>query len=360
MKQLCVPGTCLHCLPSRWNDFQDEHDEVLEQLESFRTTFALSNTTTTTNNSRSSSPRPIGMNGVTEVQGAKPSTPVRGGGEGGGASEDASNIVRPISGREGRSSRSSNAPPRPASGRSIVARTSSSISYEDGGLGDGGNRSRNHSWGSTVKSPREDGLNKPGSNPSSRRSSPRRPPSSSSSVPSPRYCSSPRTSGSAATSTAPDASGLRRRQTKEEWAGGEGWERGRGGCDEDGNNEEETQGPRRGDSDDHAIGTVATATTAVAENRIGLLHGGGSGGYEDDFDDCFEEDSEEGGQQKEQDALPVRGSSGGGVPDQTAYLRNMPLIEVVYRPPSGGSRGKGERPKSAARQGRSASLNGAG
>lgn len=36
-----------------------------------------------------------------------------------------------------------------------------------------------------------------------------------------------------------------------------------------------------------------------------------------------------------------------------------PFVEVVYRPPSGSSRGvtKGERPKSAARQGRSASLN---
>lgn len=389
-------GNCFHCLPSRWNDFQDEHEEILEQLESFRTTFALSNNTTTNKNNcdSSNSPPAATTDGVTAASAqthsgdAKSSTPrpadtdesarsgsprqqeqqqrVTGGVEGdvprggGGGGEEASKVARPISGREGRSIRSSNAPPRPASGRSIVARTSSSA---EGDAGDCGNRSRNHGWGGTVQSPREDGSTKPASNPSSRRSSPRRPPSSGASVPSPRYCSSPRTSRSGSTAAALDADGLRRRRNTDEWVGGEGWERAREGCDEDGNKEEkENQGQRRGYSGEQAVGsTAATVATAVATgNRSGLLHGGDSGGYEDDFDDCFEDESEEGGQQKEQDVSPARGSSGGGGGDKTICARTTPLVEVVYRPPSGGSRGKGERPKSAARQGRSASLNGAG
>ena len=377
--------------PSRWNDFQDEHDEVLEQLESFRTTFALSNTTTNTNNcGGSNSPPPVTTDGVTEGTvstfpgSAKSSTPepidanlrsstpinpprqqeqqerATGGGEEdmprgfGGMSEDVSKAARPISGREGRSRGSSSAPPRPASGRNRVARSSNnSITYEDGGAVDCGNRSRSQNWGS----PREDGLSKPGSNPSSRRSSPRRPPSSGSSVPSPRYCSSPRTSGAGATAAAPDAAGLRRRRSTEEWGGVEGWDRTRAGCDEAGTNDEkENQARLRGDADDRAIGTTAAAATAVSAP----LHGGDSGGYEDDFDDCFEDDSEEGGQLKEQEGLAAGGSNGGGGSDKATLARNTPLVEVVYRPPSGGSRGKGERPKSAARQGRSASLNGAG
>lgn len=244
-----------------------------------------------------------------------------------------------------------------------MASTGSSNSHEDGGDGGCGSRSRNHSWGSTVKSPREDGLNMPGSNPSSRRSSPRRPPSSGSSVPSPRYCTSPQASGSGsgAPAAAPDANGMRRRRNTEEWAGSEGCERVRGGCEEDGRSEEkEHQGQRRGFSGEHAVeSTAATVTAVAAASRSGLLHGGDSGGYEDDFDDCFEEESE-GGQQREQDTLPVRDSSSDRGGDKSTCIRNTPLVEVVYRPPSGGSRGKGERPKSAARQGRSASLNGAG
>eukprot|EP00903_Cladosiphon_okamuranus_P015598 g14403.t1 len=392
-------------LTDRWNDFKDEHDEVLEQLESFRTTFALSNNTSNNNNNddndsgrsgsslrnttdlgttRTVPPFPGDVKPSTtgpdasdaNLTSSTPSTMSRqqeqeqhrtGGIEGdgprggGGASEDASKVARPISGREGRTSRSSNAPPRPESGRNIVARTSSSSSssiHEDGGAGDSSNGSRNHSWGS----PREDGFNKPGSNPSSRRSSPRRPPSSGSSVPSPRYCPSPRTSGSGVSAAAPDPTGLRRRRGTEEWAGGGGWERARGRGDECGYNEEkENQGRLQVFSDENADGsTSAAATTVAAENRSCLLHGGDSGDYEDDFDDCFEDESEGGRQRNEHDVLPARVNNGGEDGDKTICTRDMPLAEVVYRPPSGGSRGKGERPKSAARQGRSASLNGAG
>lgn len=356
-----LPGNCFHCLPSRWNDFQDEHDEVLEQLESFRATFALSNTDERTRNST-----PTKLPEQQEQQ-QRGTGGVEGGVlQGGGvASEDISKVARPISGREGRGSRSSNAPPRPASGRSIIARTSSSCSYEDGSAGSSDNRGRNNSWGSTGKSPREDGLTKPASNPSSRRSSPRRPPSSGSSVPSPRYCSSPRTSGPAATTAnSEDANRLRKGRNTDEYAEGErGWERNRGGCDEEGNKEgKENQGRVRDFSHEHAVGaTEATATDVAAAYRSGLLHAGDSGGYEDDFDDCFEDDSEEGEQHnKEQDVLSARRSSGGAGGDKANDARHTPLVEVVYRPPSGGSRGKGDRPKSAARQGRSASLNGAG
>ncbi|CAM9932146.1 unnamed protein product, partial [Hapterophycus canaliculatus] len=116
----------------------------------------------------------------------------------------------------------------------------------------------------------------------------------------------------------------------------------------------------------------------------GVLHGGDSGGYyEDDFDDFFEEDSEDGEKRtaapRYQDAVqdtleetfPTSGGSGdkrkrtvfGGCNNGDCDgddISGALLTEVVYRPPSGGSRGKGERPKSAARQGRSSSLNVAG
>ncbi|CAN0540830.1 unnamed protein product, partial [Ectocarpus sp. 12 AP-2014] len=135
----------------------------------------------------------------------------------------------------------------------------------------------------------------------------------------------------------------------------------------DGENEVES---RRGDPGGKSVSATASAYTA--ERNPGTLQAGDSGGhYEDDFDEFVEEGSEESVQQTGQarpqsavgyqkEACPSRAASrdkqernvngGGG---------SLPPAEIVYRPPSSGSRGKGERPKSAARQGRSASLNGA-
>lgn len=388
----------------RWNDFQDEHDEVLEQLESFRATFNLSN------NNNNNIPRPAVINKDTEavgrthlgesdssspglgdashnisngeqgnhhqlqlgMQGGDGEQVRNGGGRDDGASATMASTGRPISGRESRS-KSSHAPPRPASGRKNVVRTSSSSSYDDGSPGDFGNSSRNQSSGSDVKS-LDEGL-KPGSSPS-----PRRPPSVSSSVPSPRYCPSPRPSGSGSGSgSAIAAGGLRRRRSTEECTEKAAAERARGGDDCGGgiisDGEKENQWGQGVDSAESG-----REITVAEENPCSILHGGDSGGYEDDFDDFVEQESDEGEQQQtaqpqrqdalrdtKEEAFAVRGGSGeklqrgpcGGAPDDTAY-GGAPLVEVVYRPPSGGSKGKVERPKSAARQGRSASLNGAG
>ncbi|CAM9639362.1 unnamed protein product [Ectocarpus fasciculatus] len=128
---------------------------------------------------------------------------------------------------------------------------------------------------------------------------------------------------------------------------------------------------RRGDSGGKLVSATASSCTAGRSSVI--LQAGDSGGYyEDDFDEFVEEGSEESVQQtgqtrpqsavgyQKEEVCPSRSASrekqernvhgGGG---------NLPPAETVYRPPSSGSRGKGERPKSAARQGRSASLNGA-
>lgn len=425
----------------RWNDFQDEHDEVLEQLESFRATFKLAN-----NSSSSSTPPPRPDTTEDVVEAAAPlasSTPRtstavlmdgnsaddsmsssdrRKNGEddddysrhqqlGIGGSPEGVTTIRPISEPEG-GGRSSHAPPRPASGRIAVAcmgTNSSTVSPREelklrlGGVGD----SR------SSRSDNADAPSKGGRDRSPRRSSPCRPPSFDSAVPSPHQSSSPRMSGSAcdaelgSVGETQEASGLRRRWSTEDCAGYRGGleqggdaESGRGtnsarppvtvggGANDGGRIDLEERVPGRGDDcgssdgenevksrrgDPGGKSVSATASACTAGQNPGILQAGYSGGYyEDDFDEFVEEGSEESvqhsGQTRPQSAVghqkeevcPSRGASrekqernvngGGG---------SQPPAEIVYRPPSSGSRGKGDRPKSAARQGRSASLNGA-
>ncbi|CAM9798826.1 unnamed protein product [Ectocarpus sp. 4 AP-2014] len=433
-------------LTDRWNDFQDEHDEVLEQLESFRATFKLANNSSSSSSS-SSTPPPRPDNTEDVVEAAAPqvsSTPRtskavsmdgksaddsisssdrRKNGEddndysrqqqlGTGGSPEGVTTIRPISEPEG-GGRSSHAPPRPASGRSAVGcigTNSSTVSPREelklrlGGVGD-------------SRSSRSDDAETPskgGSGRSPRRSPPRRPPSFDSAVPSPHQSSSPRMSGSACNAVlgtageTQEASGLRRRWSTEDCAGycgglaqdgdaesgcGTSGARshatvGGGGANDGGRIDLEEKVPGRGDDcgcsdgetevksrrgDPGGKSVSAPASACTAGRNPGILQAGDSGGYyEDDFDEFVEEASEESVQQtgqtrprsavghQKEEVCPSRGASrekqernvngGGG---------SQPPAEILYRPPSSGSRGKGERPKSAARQGRSASLNGA-
>ncbi|CAM9566989.1 unnamed protein product [Ectocarpus sp. 12 AP-2014] len=433
-------------LTDRWNDFQDEHDEVLEQLESCRATFKLANNSSSSSSS-SSTPPPRPDTSKDVVEAAAPqvsSTPRtskavfmdgnsaddsisssdrRKNGEddndysrqqqlGTGGSPEGVTTARPISEPEG-GCRSSHAPPRPASSRSAVGcmgTNSSTVSPPEelklrlGGVGD----SR------SSRSDDADAPSKGGSGRSPRRSSPRRPPSFDSAVPSPHQSSSPRMSGSACDAElgtageTQEASGPRRRWSTEDCAGYRGGLEqggdaesgcgtsgarspatvGGGGANDGGRIDLEEKVPGRGDDcgssdgenkvksrrgDPGGKSVSATASACTAGRNPGILQAGDSGGYyEDDFDEFVEEGSEESVQQtgqtrpqsavghQKEEVCPSRGASrekqernvngGGG---------SQPPAEIVYRPPSSGSRGKGERPKSAARQGRSASLNGA-
>ncbi|CAM9251616.1 unnamed protein product [Scytosiphon promiscuus] len=396
-------------LTDRWNDFQDEHDEVLEQLESFRATDrSVEAAVRTKPDGMGDQARSAGFSGCDDPASAIVKATLDGEGEQANGGGSARSSARPTSGN-----RSGHAPPRPASGRILRLR-----------LGGGGGENG-------------DAPSKPGSSPS-----PRRPPSLVSSVvPSPRHCSSPRMSGSvgdvsavaaSAISASQEAGGLRRRRSTQECAGfcdhlgGEGGRRDtaksgskpggstrsgkaqipgdgvdseeqdrvQGGNDDFPCKRKETQRTRGGDSVEdqnrgHGVGgstrSGASCASPTASANPGLLHGGDSGGYyEDDFDDFFEEGSEEGEKRSTapQDQETLRAAlekslstrSGSGEKGQRAVIggtgsgdggggghgSNNSPTEVVYRPPSGGSRGKGERPKSAARQGRSSSLNGTG
>ncbi|CAB1110575.1 unnamed protein product [Ectocarpus sp. CCAP 1310/34] len=433
-------------LTDRWNDFQDEHDEVLEQLESFRATFKLANNSSSSSSS-SSTPPPCPDTTEHVVEAAAPqvsSTPRtskavcidgnsadnsisssdrRKNGEddndysrqqqlGTGGSPEGLTTIQSISEPEG-GGRSSHAPPQPASGRSAVGcigTNSSTVSPREelklrlGGVGD----SR------SSRSDDADAPSKGGSGRSPRRSSPRGPPSFDSAVPSPHQSSSPRMSGLACDAErgtageTQEASGLRRRWSTEDCARYRGGLQQRGdaesGCGTSGGRSPATVGgggaydggridleekvPGRGDNcgssdgenevrsrrgDPSGKSVSATASACTAGRNPGILQAGDSGGYyEDDFDEFVEEGSEESVQQtgqtrplsavghQKEEVCPSRGAcserqernvNGGG--------GNQPPAEIVYRPPSSGSRGKGERPKSAARQGRSASLNGA-
>ena len=473
---------------NRWNDFQDEHDELLEQLERSRSAFKLANPSPT-------SPL-IGNTTVVAANlgGAKPephcgkgdgseSGPSRSGADGGSGGD-----FRPISGRDDdarpTSGRGGNAPPisgrngdarpmsgqdgdpRPASGRRLVPSRGSSR-----GSRAGSRRSRRGS----NETPREEILPKLSINgdvsPSTgspRRSSGRRPSSSSRS--SPRYPATPRSSGSAGTAATnrgekrvshknrvengliPHRNNLSHgsenrvdmpKYSGPRWSGGGGCGGGGGGggagdgravfngkqqpqyvvggygdCGENhhGTGDGRENGNVGHGGDLHKINNDDGTTPADPP----VLQRGESGGYyEDDFDEFLEEESEgeERGRQMlkdSEDATRPNGTSssndkkcvvykggdgaelsvgdravygdnttnssvagvGGGRVDrgrgwdsgQGADIENgfgadddggTPRTGVMYRPPSGSNRGvaKGDRPKSAARQGRGASFN---
>lgn len=441
----------------RWNDFQDEHEDLLEQLERLRTTFKLSNSSAITadpNNTTDATSTRGGIELVSPgceagnhgretlqhergVVGGDPDRGSRGGDSKGGG-------VRPISGRDG------DAPPISMQHDVLQSSGSSRRNSTGSPRGEEGLRLRlagNTGEGGTGNADRR---KMPSSPRSSRRSSPRR--LSSASCSSPRYTASP-VAAAWASDCANQGAGLQRRHSKRELddndinsaTGDNGLKNvegvmlpaigGSGGAVSVASaaaSAAAVGGEERARVYCHSDGDWANATAAatVAANPT-LLHASDSGGYyDDDFDDCLEDESEGENQHQQQEQQQhnrqlqenrnsrenpfvvtenetgeggggrVNGGSGvsytagGGVlrdnntlsgdagreregvgeglgQDVDTQKQNgsgaendsTPLHEVVYRPPSGSSRGgggKGERPKSAARQGRSASLNAGG
>lgn len=433
----------------RWNDFQDEHDELLEQVERFRAAIKLSSSSppttaastdpTVARGAYSKSDDPIltspGQNAVDERDLEARND---GGGDlqGGWRDQDGGQrAVQPLSGLD--ASRIGS----PESPRENTLQSNGGLGREIAGV-----RGQDAEQVDATSNPR--------------RPIPLRPSSQSSRSPSHTPTPEAEQTGSRSFVRGSSRSGGRENEDEASWNrdvyrgdvddGVTGEEQGEGlvlpeiagsGAANRGGSSGSGRGTRGSFSKDSTTSVEAAGNTATHP----LLQGGDSGGYyDDDFDDFLEEEEDEeradnvdrrndpwqeivavrkeplsggsatsgrGGLRGVSNTRPnnlndcnelekrrtssgrsagggddhlsavdaivraqnVAASPRGGTADREKRWRTpgdvggdgagddaKPLAEVVYRPPSGSSRGvgKGERPKSAARQGRSASLNG--